>query len=252
MRSLTGQPSAELAALAQATLDNRVVALRPQPLGTIPALPLAILECDDEGECRDTWQEQIVAEKGSDRFSFDAVANEVTASADGIPEISLEFATSTEEKGASTRSNARLIEFGSRPRRGEFAARIRRGLTLADLSDSGGVVWLDGRPVQLSACCGLTLAEWQALQSIAGSARICLLFRYHPGERDEVSLSGAVAGRIVNLQRVPGQPPRIVFQPAVLLTPAAVTIVDEASLAMQAGTTRLPRNPYIYRLTLTR
>ena len=79
---------ADVAARAEATVDNRVVGFRPLDGQPVPALPLAILRsCGDERT--PTWQRDIEQRLGGDRFGIDPETGAVIERPDGIPEIVL-------------------------------------------------------------------------------------------------------------------------------------------------------------------
>ena len=79
---------ADVAARAEATVDNHVVGFRPLDGQPVPALPLAILRaCNDERT--PTWQRDIEQRRGGDRFGIDPETGAVVEQPDGIPEIVL-------------------------------------------------------------------------------------------------------------------------------------------------------------------
>jgi hypothetical protein len=79
---------ADVAARAEATVDNHVVGFRPLDGQPVPALPLAILRsCNDDRT--PTWQRDIEQRLGGDRFGIDPETGAVIEQPDGIPEIVL-------------------------------------------------------------------------------------------------------------------------------------------------------------------
>ena len=68
---LTRQPAGDVATRVEATIDNRVIGVRPFDGVAVPGFPLAILKSDPEGKRKDTWDAAIEQRCGQDRYSFD-------------------------------------------------------------------------------------------------------------------------------------------------------------------------------------
>jgi hypothetical protein len=268
MRGVTGQPAADLARRAIATLDNQIVGLRPAYNLVVPALPLAILDQDPTGARPDTWQTQITARKGADNAGYDLTTNTITAIADGIPEIVLTGIA----PGASTSSskpNFCLIDFGSSYDAQHVATMVTHGWTHADLKPLNHELGVAKMPITVPANASPGTGEWNALTPLVGECRICLLYMPVPASTSAtsngptVTITGLVAGRILALSNNAGQAPQIVFQPGVIITRAAETAMEIAAQAAaqnstgDSQTTSPPPppatagpNPYIYKMTL--
>ncbi|MBI3863632.1 MAG: hypothetical protein HY290_17210 [Planctomycetia bacterium] len=249
-RGFGGGRTADLARLSVATLDNRLLGVRAGHNLPVPALPLAILDGDPQGARSDTWQTQIAGRKGSDAFGYDSDSNAVTSGPDGIPEMQL--VTSVPGSAPTGISpNVCLVDFSDRYDAEHVSKMIAHGWSHADLAPSQSKIMLDSMPKDFTASFAPGDREYAALQPLVGECRICLLYRVSTpagstATTPAVSLTGLVAGRIMSLVRSPGQPLRIVFQPAVIVTRAAETAEPGADHNTPAGP-----NPYIFKLTLT-
>ncbi|MFP6765498.1 MAG: hypothetical protein VB858_17855, partial [Planctomycetaceae bacterium] len=89
LNGLTGKTGGDVTAIAEASLDNRLIGLQPLDGVPIPALPLAILKSDLDGRNLETWDSAIVNRQGHDQFSYHEDTGEISSEPDGIPEIRL-------------------------------------------------------------------------------------------------------------------------------------------------------------------
>lgn len=246
LRELTGQPAGDVVAIAEASIDNRVVGVRPFAGTPVPALPIAILLRQPERE--DTWEAQIVEGRGPDRYACDESTGRIVGNPDGLPEIVLH---SMPTGGASSAANMQFVDLGSDLRSGSLAKQIARGWAAEDLADWRGELRFDRGPVPLTSSAAVIGEPVDALRQTVGQCRIGLLYQNHRpsgttglGRLDCV---GVIAGRIMDVRIGQKRACEIIFQPGVLTTPTAL-LTDDApdSAASKSG-----RNPYIYKLHLT-
>jgi len=272
MRGVTGQPAADLARRAIATLDNQIVGVRAAANLVVPGLPLAILDQDPTGNRLDTWQAQITARKGGDQAGYDTTTNTVTAAADGIPEIVLSGSATDAATTTTKKPNFCFVDFSTSYDPQHVATMVTHGWTHGDLKPFNHELSLANMPVTLPATAAPGGSEWEALTPMAGECRVCLLYMPVAASTSTatgsstglaVSITGLVAGRILSISRNAGQPPQIVFQPGVIITRAAETATEivaqvaaqnansetqTTSTAPVSSTAAL--NPYIYKMTL--
>lgn len=253
MGKLTGQPGADVSALAEATADNRVIGVRPTEGIPVPAFPLAILANDPTGKRKDTWEQQIVKRGGTDQFGFNESTGEITKGADGIPEIVL-CAADRDDK--ATVPNLRLVDLGNDLRGSRMADQILNGWKLADLRRFKGELLLAEQPLSLATTISLGRDELEAFSQMIGECRICLLYAEETGNDgkptpDRARCVSLVAGRVLQVIRESGRAPRIVFQPGVVTTRTAV--IAERNVSSDSETKKTEQtNEYIYKLSLTR
>lgn len=244
---LTGHPFGDVSVTAEATADNRVCGFRPLEGTTIPALPLAILAADPAGQRQDTWHEQIIKNRGGDRFGWDADLGRITETGDGIPEIVLRGAD--EEKHAAG-TNVRWIDIGSGLDTDKLMNQVRRGWSKDDLTRHGGELLWHARPVDAPARACHHHEAWRCLDNVIGECRVCLLYfdleQPKRGQPHKVRCVAPIAGRVMRVDRDDKHRPMIVFQPGVLATRTAV-------LASECGVSGkdVVRNAYLYKLSLT-
>ena len=87
LQGIAGTTSGDVGVQTTATIDNRILGLRPNGKFRVPALPLAILKSSSNPKQTETWDIQIEQNLGTDLYSYDAVTNQVVPGSDGIPEI---------------------------------------------------------------------------------------------------------------------------------------------------------------------
>ena len=276
---------ADVAARAEATVDNRVVGFRPLDGQPVPALPLAILRaCDDERT--PTWQRDIEQRKGDDRFGIDPETGAVIEQPDGIPEIILcdagnpptgdtaesnrdstegestadepsgsEQPASSDGKSADDEAPARRIRnayaFVLNPQAStaDIARQFRNGWIADDFPSGLDVLRIDRGPLTLTTLDSLGGSVADALLAVAGEQRIVFLFDSVTTGRgaDRVTCVATVAGRVMSCSPNSREGCEIIFQPTVLTTRTAV-------LAHETVTQGPPdrfANRYTYKLQLT-
>ena len=248
-RELTGQTAADVVSQAEATVDGRTIGVQSIPGATAPAVPLAILADDPLGERADTWRSAIEARSGADRYTYDPASGTVLEEPDGIPEITLRSAPAIEGDSSSSPPNVALVDVGTQLSESLLAEQIRRGFSEDDLALFGGELHFGFGPVTLESSTTFSAAARDALQSIVGEPRICLL--YESSEEADAWAAGTVsavrlaAGRVMTVSSGEGDSVEIVFQPALVATRTALL---QESLA--PGPFVSP-HVYVYKLHLT-
>jgi hypothetical protein len=247
-RAVTHQPAADAVERAEASIDNRVLGLRPYTGVRVPALPLAILDADPSTNRSDTWNEQIERRAGGDRYAFDPTTGRVSQEADGIPEIVLK---SMKLKGNASEANVLLANLGTNLRSARLTRQIERGWSSSDLSEFGGALMLDGETPVLTIGALIAREQVHTLETMVGRCRICLLYRDHEATGHagfgRARCVGFIAGRIMSIRALEQEACEIVFQPAVVTTRTAVL---SANFPDTTDSNEI-RNRYVYKLHLT-
>lgn len=271
---VTGQPYGDVATRVEAVVDNRISAVRPQDGVPVPAFPIAIWWKDPTGQRMDTWETQIEARKGPDQYGYDSLAHSVYSGSDGIPEIVLR----SQQRGQSAaNTNVVVVDVGSGMNDQTLARQFASGWTTDDLSSLGGELSATN-PGTLRASAELRHADRQALDSLIGEPRICLLYSSATAVNNSQSLQATcirlVAIRVLAVRDQGDGSCELVAQPCVLKTKTAVlnatapysteSVVPVSPYsaatagAGSAGTSSTPAvptgtagHPYIYKLQLS-
>lgn len=247
-KELTGQPTADAAERAEATWDNRIVALRPQPGTTIPMFPIAIYNNDPTEKRYDTWAHQIELKNGADNYSFDASTGKVLNQPDGIPEIELRTKDLNDD---DSEFNVQLLDFGNDFTRKEIKRQIKSGITVSDLKPfdhelrwEDETIRVDGQPV-------ITGDIRELFEAAIGKQKICFLYE----TATEVGNAGfhsvlclkPVCGRIMAVENPEGEITTLIFQPTVMISRTAVTVKDP----IWSDKGQEYTNQYLYNLKLS-
>lgn len=251
---LTGIPFGDVTSRVEATIDNRIIGVRPFEGTPIPALPLAIWLKDSTGLRRDTWEQQIEARRGADHYGFEARSGQVYRGADGIPEIVLR---SQGRDNKSSPSNVLVLDIGTRWQNKELARQFASGLSIDDLANLDGELRVTtSHPEKFAASPELKHNDREALGNLIGEPRICLLYSdARPnGSRSllQATCVRLVAIRVLAIRDGSDGTCEVVAQPCVFATRTA--LLDDKTpyhtgLANEASTDKA--NPYIYKLQLT-
>lgn len=247
IRGLTGQPTADVVRVAEATLDDRVLALRPVGGGPLPLLPLAVLESrsgqnqtdsqnltDDETAENttaghplqaETWQEQIEQRLGADDFHWDPERRVITRQADGIPEIVLTIPLPRQSD--RSRLNVTVVDLGTDLRPAGLARQVAEGVTANDLRSLGGLLRNeDNRRPLLHAGGMLPEDMLRALRRNLGRCRAILLYREFEttgdGLEGRLSWNRLAAARVMDVRRAEDGGFEVVLQPGILVTRTAL------------------------------
>jgi hypothetical protein len=243
---LTGSTESA-AVLVEATVNNRILGVRPISGGPVPALPLAVLEVDPTGNRADTWVAQIESGLGADRYRFNPETKQVEEGPDGLPEIELHFLP---PGGRPDEANAQLVDLGTRLNEEYLARQTVVGWTDIDLADLDGELRTDGQPLKLAASARLYDRVAEELHALLGQKRIILLYDGYAatgGELGEITVSRLVSGRVMALGQAEDGSPVIVLQAAVVATRTALVLDPDGTAHDDTEFT----NPYVYKISLT-
>ena len=251
---LTGIPFGDVSSRVEATIDNRIVGVRPFDGAPVPALPLAIWWKDSTQQRRDTWEQQIEGRRGTDTFGHDAATGQVYRGADGIPEIVLRTPS---RKGGSDDSNLLVLDIGTGLKDKDVARQFASGWSAEDLADLDGELRVSpNHPEIFAASSQLNHDDRDALDNLIGEPRICLLYSDARPNSSRSLLQATcvrlVAIRVLAVRDGSNGSCELVAQPCVFATRTA--LLDEQTpyhtgLASDASTQNA--NPYIYKLQLT-
>ena len=255
-----GPTTANVGSEAEAAIDNQVTALRPPQGGTAPGMPIAIMESDPTGQVTETWSRCIDLGLGGDHYGYSTTDREVTNGPDGISEMTL---TTGEAVERSQYPNVRLIDLGSSLDGERLAQQFQNGWTADDLAKWGGELPLNRRPLTLGAKSTWDMPESEAVRSLIGECRVCLLYVDPAGISSQANAPVAVctkvvACRILSIDSTLAQGLRIVIQPGIVATRSATNesrpddSSTESTPNRNEGAAASSRQRYIYRLSLTR
>jgi hypothetical protein len=245
---LTRQSWGDVVGQAEAGLDNRLVGVRPFAGAPVPALPLAIWQVDPSGQRTDTWQAAIEQREGKDEYGYDAASQQVTTEADGIPELTLRSQPRT---GTSNRVNLQVLDLGTGFDEESLRRQFTTGWIAGDLETWNGELRLSASQngeqssgLELPSTPVMQSAERDALESLLGEPRICLLYSQlvAPAQSQQTRTTCVefVAIRVLAVRDLSDGGAELVVQPTVMTTRTALT--DQVAEG----------NSYIHRLTLTK
>lgn len=243
---LSGQSGGDAIGMAEASLTNLVVGVRPFEGGPVPALPLAIWELDPTNERTDTWVAQIEAGAGGDDWTFNSETKRVEPGSDGLPEMVL---APMPPGGKSSDANFQILNVGNGLDEEQIVLQVQTGWTIGDLADFAGELRFDGNPPTIECSAQVYDPTLEALLHAIGQKRIVPLYELHQGsggDIGEVTLSRLVAVRVLAVDASSGVP-QITVQPTVVATRTALlsneTLTPED--AAELG------NSYVYKISLT-
>ena len=228
MAGATGQPYGDVVSRVEASIDNRVCGVRPLIDVPVPALPMAIWLTDPSGLRVDTWQTQIQARQGQDAYGYDSIGQRVFTGSDGIPEIVLRSQASGQKAAAS---NMLVLDVGTGLNDLELGRQFASGWTADDLNTFGGEMCVTAAtPVSMRASAELRNADRQALDTLIGQPRICLLYSAVAATGNTSDLMATcvqmVAIRVLAVADQPDGSCSVVVQPCVLKTKTAILAVS--------------------------
>lgn len=248
LNGLTGEVGGDVAALAEASIDNRIVGFQPLNGVPIPALPLAILKADLKKRGLQSWNEAIFDRQGSDRFCYHEDSGEISSGPDGIPEITLHSAGRRDDV---ENSNVFLFAAKRTATRDDISRHIRSGWTDEDLPDGVDGLRTDRRHHSFLTLNGVGGSLSTELAGVIGQCRVVFLYEeFQPDDRSregQIRCVEAVAGRILSIRLRDSEACEIIFQPGVLTTRTALL----ASETLVQGSWDRLANTYIYKLRLT-
>ncbi|MBW3540550.1 MAG: hypothetical protein KY476_09780 [Planctomycetes bacterium] len=250
-----GRASADVVVRSEASLDGRVVGVRPLPGTTAPVLPLAVLRTGTIGVRpgwdgwrlgSDAYRIEGSSESGQRRAGRRQPPGRVLAGPDGIPELILTSMPLPRGDAASAaaalRSNVRLLDFGSGLDPAELRRQILEGLRPEDLGATGGQLqFADGADVSAAGIIGHDIAA--ALSAAAGRCAAIPLYDELapplPNGMCRVRCAGIAAGRVMSAQTRDDGSCEIVLQPSAIATRSAVVSSGAAP------------NPHVFKLYLS-
>ncbi len=262
-RTLAGPNSADVVAIAEASLDNHVVGLRSVDNLPIPTLPIAILsdamesvrpvsqqskkkrsnshaktsaesvsseDKDERDDSLPTWKRDIEQRRGNDRFAFDPIDGTVSEEQDGIPEIVLRTVS---PKSKTPDGNAFVVALRTDLTNDDLRYQIAEGWTAHDLEPFDGELMLNHGSLTLTGLRGVdaeTVGE--SLRRMIGQPRACLLYDQADVSTDsqvaQLRCIGFVAGRVMAATEISENVVEIVLQPTVMTSRSAV-VASEVS-----------------------
>lgn len=237
MPYLTGQRTADVIAVAEASVSHQVSGVRPFPHANAPVWPIGILE--QGGREVDDWLTAIESGWGVDRFSWDADQRTVSDQPDGLPEMTLRTAT------VDNAGNVRVLDLGSQLMDDVLQSQFRDGLSRTHLEPWGGALRFAEDPLELDASRDFSGMPIDELQQQIGQARLVLLYspsaRNTTADRETLIATRLVAIRVLELTDQ-GDYWELTVQPAVIATRTAI---------LSDPTDQVRVNPYLYKLALT-
>lgn len=243
--AFTGQPGADVAVTANASVCNVIDGVRPVSIGTVPAWPIAILEKSPDDSVP-AWALMIEAREGADQYGWDATNHQVVEGPDGLPELTLSL------PGKDGVGNMVLVDIGAGLADDVLMRQFQSGWSRDDLAERDGQFSMQNAPFPMNASTTFSNEIESELEKQIGKPRIALLYStiVPPGrgrsQRNglNVEVTRMVGLRLMAVDHTPGGI-KLVVQPAVISTRTAV--VDED--ALYRGATQ--GNRYIYKLGLT-
>jgi len=251
-RRLTSNTTGDAQAMAEASVDNRIIGVQPNDRSPVPALPLAILHTHVDPRRQDTWQRQVEMRLGPDRFGYDSLTGEVTEGADGIHEILLHTASPSATEDEAAKVNLLTMDIGNGLHEAQVARQVKTGWTVAHLKSFGEEFRTDQGPQTLDTDASLVGPAEDELHNLIGQPRICGLYVDHKATSKTIghaALVNLVGIRILAIEDAGGQQLHITVQPAVIATRTALLANHDA--AWISGTGDEQANPYIFKLFLS-
>lgn len=241
---------ADVEVIVEATINNRVTGFRAPAGGTVPALPIAILDGTPGSDRKDTWSHQVEQGFGPDNLRFDPVTGAIVEGKDGLPEFALSPLPDNHDEDDV---NVHLVDIGTELDDTEVARQVRSGWSVNDLmSFNGELSFLN--EMALTGTPKIREGVLDALYEIIGQTRVCLLYdQTTPGpsigsgdERTTLNIRGFVAVRVMRVDMT-DQGPVIIVQPTVLATRTAV-VLDPDGTGIHLSEFA---SPYVYKISLT-
>jgi len=260
LNSVSDNEGADVSALSEATIDNRIVGFQPVAGVPIPALPLAILREVKEGDTRESWLIQIEDRQGADQYGYDEQTGLVTDGPDGIPEIRLRSAI---RRGDPKKANVHLFDVNGVSTDEELLLHMQNGWHDQDLPKSLTELRFDENSSHdFETTGGIHGAAPRVLEELIGQCRILFLYdEFLPTGRSgsgRIQVTQAVAGRVLSVEVLDDDGCELIIQPGVMTTRTALlaSSENEARSGRRKKRDREDRseklaNRYIYKLQIT-
>ncbi|RLS39959.1 MAG: hypothetical protein DWH81_07760 [Planctomycetota bacterium] len=251
-RELTSNTRGNVQAIAEASIDNRIIGVQPGDKSPVPALPIAIMYTHADPRREDTWMNMINRRLGTDLYGYDSETGEVTNGPDGIPEITLHTTYTSADAEEASKVNALIMDIGTGMSERRVAEQIKTGWTVAQLKSFGGEFRTDQGPQILDVDAASNTPVMDELQQLVGQARICGLYINHQPTSNVIGTAAIVdlaAIRILAIQEQGPTQMKMTVQPAVIATRTALLSSHDAAWLSGDGTEQT--NPYIFKLFLS-
>ena len=260
LNSVSDNEGADVSALSEATIDNRIVGFQPVAGVPIPALPLAILREVKEGDTRESWLIQIEDRQGADQYGYDEQTGLVTDGPDGIPEIRLRSAI---RRGDPKKANVHLFDVNGVSTDEELLLHMQNGWHDQDLPKNLTELRFDEHSSHdFETTGGIHGAAPRVLEELIGQCRILFLYdQFLPTGRSgsgRLQVTQAVAGRVLSVEILDDDGCELIIQPGVMTTRTAVLASSDTDSKSGRRTKRDREdrseklaNRYIYKLQIT-
>ena len=251
-RELTSNTRGNVQAIAEASIDNRIIGVQPSEKSPVPALPIAILFSHTDPRRQDTWMNMVNLRQGTDLYGYDAESGEVTTGPDGIPEITLHTTYSSADAEEASKANSLILDIGTGMVERRVAEQVKIGWTVKDLKSFGGEFRTDQGPQILDVDAASNTPVMDELQQLIGQTRICGLYINHQPTSNVIGTATVVdlaAIRILAIQEQGPTQMKMTVQPAVIATRTALLSSHDAAWLSGDGTEQT--NPYIFKLFLS-
>jgi hypothetical protein len=244
-------PSVDMLATSTAMLDPYVIGFRFVNSRSLPLAPIAILT-DPTGINPLSWEFNVVAQNGTDVFSFNQQTKTWSSGPDGLHEIVVTIGV---PGGKNLDVNSAIVNVNTSSAT-EVANQLTNGVRPLDLKPFGGQLVLGANnqlllpgsttgPVPGSPDFVALLTSLSLLQS-TGDQRIWPLYTGVDPSSSEIIVSGWVAARVAQVLVDPNSGALIfTLQATMLASPHAVTHYNSNGV----GGINVP-NPYIVKIRL--
>lgn len=260
LNSVSDNEGADVSALSEATIDNRIVGFQPVTGAPIPALPLAILREAEEGDSRESWMTQIEDRQGADLYGYDEQTGLTTDGPDGIPEIRLRSAI---RRGDPKKANVHLFDVTGVSTDEELLFHMQNGWRDEDLPRNLNELRFDENSSHdFETISGIHGVAPRVLEELIGQCRILFLYdEFLPTGRSgagRLQVTQAVAGRVLSVEVLDDDGCELIIQPGVMTTRTALLASsdNESRSGRRKNRNREDRskqlaNRYIYKLQIT-
>ena len=259
LNGATGNVGADVSALSEASIDNRIIGFQPLAGVPIPALPLAILENAKDGDTRESWADQIEDRQGLDQYGYDEQTGEITRGSDGIPEIHL---LSVLRRGDPDKANVHVFDVNGSSTIDGLRGQFPDGWTEQDLPKRLTEFRLNEGTDEFDTVDGIHGSTPRLLEETIGQCRILFLYENFLANgrsgAGRIEISRPVAGRVLSVEVLQGDGCKLIIQPGVMTTRTAILIDDDAGSNSDwpdrrgsADNSEQVANRYIYKLQIT-
>jgi hypothetical protein len=259
LNSVSSNEGADVSALSEASIDNRIVGFRPLAGAPIPAMPLAILREAKDGAARESWKTQIEDRQGTDQYGFDERTGQVTEGPDGIPEIHLRSAV---RRGDPDKANVHVFDVNGSSTIEELMLHMQNGWGEQDLPKELAELRFAHRSHEFETVNGINGPTPRVLTELIGQCRILFLYENFLATgrsgAGRIEISQVVAGRVLSVELLEDDGCELIIQPGVMTTRTALLAGEDygskkdrrGKRDRQNGSEKMA-NRYIYKLQIT-